>query len=74
MTTETSKNIPTWRKFVAGILFVIPWVLYTLLPIYNTIQPELGGVPFFYWFQTLWLLISAILFVIGVLLLYPGKR
>ncbi|WP_054857900.1 DUF3311 domain-containing protein [Vulcanisaeta sp. JCM 16159] len=64
----------TWRKVVAGILLVIPWILYTLLPIYNMVQPELGGVPFFYWFQTLWLVISSILFITAVLLLYPSKR
>ncbi len=74
MTLKTSGNISTWRKVVAGILLVIPWILYTLLPIYNMVQPELGGIPFFYWFQTLWLVISSILFIIAVLLLYPSKR
>ena len=74
MATETkvSRSIPTWRKVVAGVLFVIPWIVYLLYPTYNTAQPELGGVPFFYWYQTLWLFISAILFLIAVLLLYPG--
>ncbi len=74
MTAETSKNVHTWRKVIAGILFIIPWIYYTLLPLYNAVQPELGGVPYFYWSQTLWLLISSILFVIGVFLLYPSKR
>ncbi|GAB6946004.1 hypothetical protein JCM16161A_01340 [Vulcanisaeta sp. JCM 16161] len=74
MTAEVSKRVAAWRKVVAGILFIIPWILYMLLPIYNTVQPELGGVPFFYWFQTLWLVISSILFIIAVLLLYPSKR
>ena len=74
MTTETrvSRGVPTWRKVVAGVLFVIPWIVYLLYPTYNTAQPELGGVPFFYWYQTLWLFISAILMLIAVLLLYPG--
>ncbi len=74
MTSEVGKRVSTWRKALAGVLFIIPWILYILLPIYNTVQPVLGGVPFFYWFQTLWLVISSILFIIAVLLLYPSKR
>ncbi len=74
MATETTRRgVATWRKVIAGILFAISWIFY-LIPTYNTAQPTLGGVPFFYWFQTLWLLISSILFIIAVLLLYPGKR
>jgi sterol desaturase/sphingolipid hydroxylase (fatty acid hydroxylase superfamily) len=74
MTTETSEKVATWRKVVAGVLFAIPWIFYLLLPLYNTAQPELGGVPFFYWFQTLWLVVSSILFIIAVFILYPGRR
>ncbi|MFB6469898.1 MAG: hypothetical protein TU36_001485 [Vulcanisaeta sp. AZ3] len=76
MTSEINKGqgVAMWRKVVAGVLFVIPWVYYLLYPLYNTRQPELGGVPYFYWVQTLWLFITAILYVIAVFLLYPGKR
>ncbi len=73
MTVETVKGVATWRKVVAAVLFIIPWIVYLLLPTYNTVSPELGGVPFFYWYQTLWLFITAILYVIAVLLLYPSR-
>ncbi|MEM3951160.1 DUF3311 domain-containing protein, partial [Saccharolobus sp.] len=33
------------------------------------VEPDLGGLPFFYWYQTLWLAISTILFSIAALLL-----
>jgi hypothetical protein len=74
MTTKTTEKVATWRKAVAGVLFAIPWIFYLLLLLYDTAQPELGGVPFFYWFQTLWLVVSSILFIIAVFILYPGRR
>jgi uncharacterized protein DUF3311 len=40
-------------------LFVLPFV-FTLLPfIYNTTSPEFIGMPFFYWYQIAWVLITA---------------
>ena len=74
MTTETTERVATWRKVVAGVLFTIPWIFYLLLTLYDTAQPEFGGIPFFYWFQTLWLVVSSILFIIAVFILYPGRR
>ena len=42
-------------------LFVLPFV-FTLLPmIYNSSSPELIGIPFFYWYQLLVVLIGAAL-------------
>ena len=42
-------------------LFVLPFV-FTLLPfIYNTKSPELIGMPFFYWYQTAWIVITAVI-------------
>jgi hypothetical protein len=29
------------------------------VPSYNRIEPALGGVPFFYWYQLGWILLSA---------------
>jgi hypothetical protein len=31
------------------------------VPFYNKIEPVLWGFPFFYWYQLLWVLISAVL-------------
>jgi hypothetical protein len=35
---------------------MILWV-----PSYNRIEPALGGVPFFYWYQLAWILIGAVI-------------
>jgi hypothetical protein len=30
------------------------------VPLYNRVEPTLFGVPFFYWFQFVWIIVSAI--------------
>jgi hypothetical protein len=45
-------------------LFAIPFV-FTLLPwIYNTNDPELFGIPFFYWYQMAWVPITVVLTIL----------
>ena len=42
-------------------LLVIPWIAMIWVPSYNKIDPQLWGFPFFYWYQLLWVLISALI-------------
>ncbi|MCL5665555.1 MAG: DUF3311 domain-containing protein [Candidatus Thermoplasmatota archaeon] len=58
----------------AAILLIIPFFAYVLLFTYDRVQPELLGVPFFYWYQTIWLLISAILFSIAAILIGRASK
>jgi apolipoprotein N-acyltransferase len=45
-------------------LFLLPF-FGTFFPwIYNTRDPELIGMPFFYWYQMLWVLLTVILTII----------
>ncbi|MDE1765209.1 MAG: DUF3311 domain-containing protein [Thaumarchaeota archaeon] len=47
------------RRHVAlALLILIPSCVNLIVPIYNKDSPELLGLPFFYWFQTLWLVAS----------------
>ncbi|MHB1830105.1 MAG: DUF3311 domain-containing protein [Candidatus Micrarchaeaceae archaeon] len=57
------------RLTIAGILILIPFAVYFDVPFYNVINPELGGLPFFYWFQMAMLPVSAVLFVIAAFLI-----
>jgi hypothetical protein len=41
------------------LLFVIPYVAMLWVPSYNRLEPDLGGIPFFYWYQLLWILLGA---------------
>ena len=60
------------KKIVAGILILIPFVAYFILPLYNSQYPEAFGLPFFYWYQIIWLPISGIMFYIAAVLIDSG--
>ncbi len=47
------------RHVVLVLLILIPSFVNLGVPIYNRDVPELVGIPFFYWFQTLWLFATA---------------
>jgi hypothetical protein len=43
------------------LLLLIPFIVMLWPPFYNFREPALFGIPFFYWFQLLWTIITAIL-------------
>ncbi|HEY1297343.1 MAG TPA: DUF3311 domain-containing protein [Chloroflexota bacterium] len=43
------------------LLLLVPFVAVLWVPFYASGTPELLGFPFFYWYQFLWILISAVL-------------
>ena len=43
------------------LLLLVPFVAILWVPSYSGGEPALAGVPFFYWYQFLWVLISAAL-------------
>lgn len=44
-----------WIILIAIVCAVALWV-----PLYNRMGPEIAGIPFFYWFQFLWVVISSL--------------
>jgi hypothetical protein len=42
------------------LLFVIQFGVALWPPLYNKFEPTLMGIPFFYWFQLLWVIVSAV--------------
>ena len=42
-------------------LLVLPFIGLLRLPFYNSPLPELFGFPFFYWYQLLWVPVTALL-------------
>jgi hypothetical protein len=43
------------------LLLLVQFVFLLWVPSYNSVEPSWAGVPFFYWYQLLWVFISAIL-------------
>lgn len=52
---------PPRRAWAWHLLLVIPFVATLWVPFYNSVEPALFGFPFFYWYQFLWIAISAAL-------------
>jgi hypothetical protein len=42
-------------------LFVLPMIGLGWVPFYNRAEPALWGVPFFYWYQLVWVFITSAL-------------
>jgi hypothetical protein len=55
-------------RYLPRLLLIIPLVAILWVPSYNARQPELAGIPFFYWYQLAWILIGAGLVVIVYLI------
>ncbi|MDA8052286.1 MAG: DUF3311 domain-containing protein [Rhodospirillales bacterium] len=47
------------RTHAARILLLAPFIAMLWVSSYNSITPKLGGIPFYYWYQLLWVIIGA---------------
>ncbi len=41
------------------LLLALPYVAVLWPPFYNRIDPQIAGIPFFYWYQMFWIVIGA---------------
>lgn len=60
-------------RVVVAILLAAPFVVYLAVPSYAKVRPRLAGFPFFYWWQLLWVILTA-LFLGTAYLLTRGSR
>ncbi len=60
--TDPSDQLPvvTPARVLAGLSLLVPVVALLWVSSYAKTTPELGGVPFFYWYQILWIPGSAL--------------
>jgi len=52
---ETRRRRARWPE----LLLLVPFLAVLWVPSYNSVEPQLAGIPFFYWYQLLWIVISA---------------
>ena len=57
MATRSERRNRRWLR----LLLVIPFIALLFPPFYNFREPEFIGIPFFYWYQLLWIIITAII-------------
>jgi hypothetical protein len=50
------------------LLLLVPFFAVLWVSSYNSVEPQLAGIPFFYWYQLLWIVISAALILVAYLM------
>ncbi|WP_126451117.1 DUF3311 domain-containing protein [Sulfodiicoccus acidiphilus] len=56
------------RSVAYVVLCLLPFLLYGLISTYDGVQPSLGGLPFFYWYEMVLLVVAGVLYVIASLI------
>jgi hypothetical protein len=54
--TERKRSSKVWY-----VLLGVPFVGMLWVPLYDSVEPRMGGVPYFYWYQFAWIGIGAVL-------------
>jgi hypothetical protein len=56
---RSAGGTPPGLVAVVAVLLALPVVALLWVSSYNKAEPRLGGVPFFYWYQFLWVFLAA---------------
>lgn len=64
----------TPERVLAGLALLVPIVAMLWVSSYDKTDPEAGGVPFFYWYQLLWVPVSAVFTVAAYLLINRDEK
>jgi hypothetical protein len=62
-TTSKPPSILSPLRLFATFCVLAPTVAVIAVPTYNSATPKLGGFPFFYWYQLIWVVITGALMV-----------
>lgn len=60
MQTRTSKK----KLHPIMLLLILPFIGLCWPAFYNSVDPEVAGIPFFYWYQLLWIVITAMILAV----------
>jgi hypothetical protein len=64
MPDQDKEHRPVRRVLWARLLLAVPFIAMLWVSSYNSAEPMIAGIPFFYWYQLLWILIAAALIAI----------
>lgn len=56
-----NKAASPFARILWYILLLVPFIGALWVPFYNRMDPALFGIPFFYWFQFVWIIVTAII-------------
>ena len=66
---DRSGPVVTPARIGAAICVIAPFVAVLWVSSFNKKSPELGGMPFFYWYQLLWVILTAVLMAVAYFLI-----
>ena len=72
--SERSGPVVTPARVGAAVCVIAPFVATLWIGSYNKTSPKLGGMPFFYWWQLLWVVITGVLMVAAYFLVQYDKK
>lgn len=58
---QNTSSARTMRRIALPVLLLVTYIGVLYTPFYNSVEPNFMGIPFFYWYQMMWIFISAIL-------------
>ncbi|MGW2249147.1 DUF3311 domain-containing protein [Kitasatospora sp. NPDC001660] len=64
----------TPERVLAGLALLVPIVATLWVSSYDKPDPAAGGMPFFYWYQLLWVPVSAVFTVAAYLLINRDEK
>jgi hypothetical protein len=64
MSASNKEHHPARPVAWARLLLLIPFVAILWVPFYNSVEPAWIGIPFFYWYQLLWIILGAVIIAI----------
>ncbi|ARP72240.1 DUF3311 domain-containing protein [Streptomyces pluripotens] len=73
-TPEVQPPVVTPIRVIIGLCLVAPFVATLWVGSYNRMDPAFIGIPFFYWYQMLWVLLSTALTVLAYRLWQRDQR
>jgi hypothetical protein len=60
MPSKAARPLRPLVRVVIAVLLIAPFVIYLAVPSYAKIKPRLAGFPFFYWWQLVWVILTAV--------------
>ncbi|GAA1229882.1 hypothetical protein GCM10009665_20400 [Kitasatospora nipponensis] len=64
----------TWERVLTAVSLLVPIVALLWVSSYSRLTPRLLGLPFFYWYQILWIPLSALFTTSAYLLMNRDAR
>ncbi|ACU70281.1 hypothetical protein Caci_1358 [Catenulispora acidiphila DSM 44928] len=58
---STRGPVVTPARLIAAVCVIVPFVAVLWVPIFDKDKPEVAGFPFFFWWQLLWVAVTAAL-------------